>query len=40
MIQNNLFIKQKHTHRFQNQPYGHQKGNHEGERETGGTGLA
>ena len=28
MIHKNLFIKQKQTHRFQNQTYGYQKGNH------------
>ena len=27
MIQKNLFIKQKETHRFQNQAYGYQRGN-------------
>ena len=26
-IQNNLFTKQKHTYRFQNQTYGYQRGN-------------
>ena len=32
MIQNNLFINQEQTHRFQNQPHGHQRGNHRGEK--------
>ena len=31
MIQKNLVTKQKHTHQFQNQTYGYQRGNAEGE---------
>ena len=30
MIQENLFIKQKQTHRFWNETYGYQRGNHGG----------
>ena len=30
MMQNNLFIKQKQTYRFQNQTYGYHKGNRGG----------
>ena len=36
MMQKNLFIKQKQTHRFQNQTFGYHRGNHGGSDKLGG----